>query len=110
MEITFKTKKLRKQLTQPKELHKSFGQMARRISQRIDEFKAAESLFIFNKLPGTRCHEYSGDRKGELSVNITGNYRIIFTPDQEPIPKKKDGGLDWKKVTRIKILYIEDPH
>ena len=110
MEITFKSKKLKRQLTQPKELNKSFGQMAKKISQRIEEFKAAESLYILNKLPGTRCHEYSGDRKGEFSVNITGNYRIIFEPDHEPIPKKKDGGIDWNEIIKIKILYIEDPH
>jgi hypothetical protein len=28
----------------------------------------------------------------------------------EPLPVLPDGGLDWTKVTRIKILGIEDTH
>ena len=109
MEITFKTRKLEKQLTQPKELKKAFGQMAKRVSQRMEDLKAAETLAIMRTIPGTRCHEYTGNRN-ELSVDVTGNYRIIFKPDYESIPKKEDGGLDWDQVKKIKILYVEDPH
>jgi hypothetical protein len=29
---------------------------------------------------------------------------------QKPAPRKPDGGLDWAKITRVKILRIEDPH
>lgn len=25
-------------------------------------------------------------------------------------PRKPDGGLDWAKITRVKILRIDDPH
>lgn len=40
----------------------------------------------------------------------TDAYRLIFIPDHDPVPRLKDGGLDWSKVTAIKILGVEDTH
>jgi proteic killer suppression protein len=31
-------------------------------------------------------------------------------PSHKPVPEKPDGGLDWKQVTAIKIIGIEDTH
>ncbi len=60
-------------------------------------------------LPG-RCHELLYDRAGQLSLDLDRPYRLIFAPAHEPIPVKSDGGLDWKEVTAIKILGVEDTH
>ena len=57
-----------------------------------------------------RCHELTGGRKGQLSVDLEHPYRLIFIPNHEPIPRKPDGGLDWKLVTSIMIIGIEDTH
>lgn len=50
------------------------------------------------------------DRTGQLSLDLDHPYRLIFVPAHEPIPVKSDGGLDWKQVTAIKILGVEDTH
>lgn len=110
MEIIYKSRKIEKQLTDPKEIAKSFGQLARAINQRLKDLSAAENLGVMRTLPAARCHELSGDRKGELAVNVSTNYRLIFEPNHEPIPQKEDGGLDWEKVTQIRIMEIEDYH
>lgn len=110
MEVSFKSNKLEKQLTKPIEMAKAFGQMARKVDQRVEDLKAAETLEDMRMIPGARCHELKGNRKGELAVDISGNYRLIFEPQHNPIPKKEDGGLDWKGVTAIKILKVEDYH
>jgi proteic killer suppression protein len=34
----------------------------------------------------------------------------LITPDHENPPRKEDGGLDWKKTTKIKVLGVEDTH
>ena len=47
---------------------------------------------------------------GELSVNVSVNYRMIFEPNHNPLPLTADGGLDWQKVTKIQINKIEDLH
>ena len=106
MEILFKTRKLEKQLTEPK----AFGQLARKVNQRMKELADADTLAIMRTLPAARCHELDGKRKGELAVNISPNFRLIFQPLNDPIPKKEDGGLNWEEVTTIQINEIEDYH
>ena len=110
MRIEFKTNKLKKQLTDPRELVKALGQRAKKAKQRMEEFKAAENLAVIATLPGPRCHELTGDHAGQLAVDISGNYRIVFEPYHDPIPEKDNGGLNWEQVTAIRILQIEDYH
>ena len=62
-------------------------------------------------IPAANCHELEGNLKGKLAVDISGNHRIIFEPNYNPIPEKDNGGLDWSKVSEILILEIgEDYH
>lgn len=110
MEIRFKNKKLEKQLTDPKEMVKTFGQMARKVNQRLKDLTDADNLAIMRTIPAARCHELTGNRKGELSVDVSGNYRLIFEPDHNPLPRKADLGLNWDEVTKIQINEIEDYH
>ncbi len=110
MEISYSSNKLQKQLTQARELVAAFGQMARKVSQRHEELKSADTLSIMKLFPAAYCHELTGDRKGTLAVKVSGNYRMIFEPNHDPIPHKEDGGLDWEKVTSITILEITDYH
>ena len=77
------------------------------------EFRAAVCLYDFwpPASGNNRCHELTqGERKGHLSVDLDHPYRLIFIPNHNPVPKKPDGGLDWKQVTAITILGIEDTH
>jgi hypothetical protein len=62
------------------------------------------------ELPQARCHELTGDRKGSLAVDVEHPKRLIFEPDHNPRPEKADGGLDWRQVTKIRVLAIEDYH
>jgi len=110
VEITYKSRKLEKQLTDPREMLKSFGQLAIKIKMRLKNLKDADNLAVMRTIPAARCHELTGDRKGELAVDVSGNYRMIFEPNHEPIPQKVDGGLNWELVTKIHINEIEDYH
>ncbi len=97
-------------MTDPKLLNKHYGQLARKINQRIAQLKAAENLAVMRTIPAARCHELSGDYKGCFAVDVSGNYRLIFTPDHIEDPLKEDGGIDWKAVTIIEIQEITDYH
>jgi len=110
MEISYKSKKLEKQLTKPKEIAKSFGTKAKKINQRIKDLSGVETLADMRQLPAAGCHELTGDRKGKLAVKVSGNYRLIFEPNHNPLPQKDDGGLDWSQVTKIRVLDVEDYH
>ena len=110
MDLSYKNKKLEKKLTDSIELIKSFGQLARKVNQRIKDLTDADNLAVMRLIPAARCHELSGARKGELAVDISGNYRLIFEPFHSPLPVKEDGGLNWDAVTKIQINEIEDYH
>ncbi len=110
MELRYKTRKLERNLTIPKELIKNFGQLARKVNQRIKELMDADNLAVMRTLPAARCHELTGDHKGKLAVDISRNYRLIFEPNHDPVPQKDDGGLNWNEVTKIQINEIIDYH
>lgn len=110
MNITFKNRKLQKILTDPGEIKKAYGSMARRVSQRMDQLQAAPNLATIQSLPAMECHILTGDRKGEWAVSISGNYRLIFEIDQDPIPTKDDGSIDSIRITDIRILETTDYH
>lgn len=110
MDISYKSRKLEKQLTDPRVMAKSFGLLARKVNQRLKDLTDADNLAIIRTIPAARCHELTGDRKGDLAVDISGNYRMIFKPLHDPIPKMDDGSLNWEEVTKIQIKEIEDYH
>jgi len=84
--------------------------MTRKLQQRLMELKAAPCLDDISKVPPPRCHPLSGDRDGQLSVDLEHPYRLLFIPANDPIPVAQDGGLDWTKVTEIEIVEITDTH
>jgi plasmid maintenance system killer protein len=111
MEIVFKNKKLQKEYSQIKLLIRRHGERrAKLINRRLLELRAAATLAVMRTLPAARCHELVGNRRGKLSVDIDHPYRLIFEPNHGTVPLKEDGGLDWNKVTSIKIISIEDTH
>ena len=111
MDISFKSKKLKKELSDRKALVRRYGaEQARKIQQRLFELQAAENLETLRTLAQMRAHELSGNRAGQISLDIKQPYRLLTKPDYEDPPRKDDGGLDWKKVTKIRILKVEDTH
>ncbi|GAB6144210.1 hypothetical protein JCM12294_16480 [Desulfocicer niacini] len=74
------------------------------------ELSAAETLTDITRLPPARCHELTGNRKGQLSVDLEHPYRLLFIPAHNPIPELKDGGLDWSSVSEVEIIGIDDTH
>ena len=110
MLILFADKSLEKACNNKAVLKKKYGtNQAVKILNRLADIQAAHNLDIMRSLPG-RCHELTGNMKGYLALDLVQPYRLIFEPSNSPIPLKKDGGLDWTKVTEIKIIKIENYH
>jgi plasmid maintenance system killer protein len=110
LNITFESRKFREQCNSQKLLVRRQGsRRAKKIRQRLDDLHAAQTLEDMRNLPG-RCHELTGDRCGQLSLDLDGPYRLIFEPAHTTIPRKPDGGLDWKGVTAVRIIQVEDTH
>jgi proteic killer suppression protein len=61
-------------------------------------------------IPAANCHELTQNLKGYLAVDLIQPDRLAFKPSDKPIPRKPDGGLDWKQIRSIEILSIGNYH
>ncbi len=110
MDIIFPNVRIRDFLNSSKKLVKRYGKrQAEVVRRRMDDLRAASVMEDFRNLPG-RCHELRGNRKGQLSLDLKHPFRLVFEPADNPVPQKDDGGLDWIKVTTVRIIGIEDTH
>ena len=110
MNIEFGSNRLRKTLTDAREMQKAFGNMAKKVNQRMEQLKAAPSLYDMVNYPAARCHQLKGDRKSEWAVDISVNHRMIFEINHDPIPVRKDGSVDTLKIVNIMITGTADYH
>lgn len=110
MDLSFKTKKLEKALTTDRGLKSTYGRLAKKIKRRITQLRSADNLEIIAKLPVLQLHQHIGKGKGNWSIDIQKNWRILFTVNQDPIPIKEDGGVRLSAITIIRIESVEDPH
>ena len=111
MDISFQSRKMAKEFNEHTQLVRRHGaRRAKLIRRRLDELRAAETLEVMRTIPGARCHELHQNLAGKLAVNLDQPYRLIFEPAHDPVPTKDDGGLDWTRVTAIRILSVEDYH
>jgi plasmid maintenance system killer protein len=88
---------------------KYYPALARKINQRLAELRAAANLEDLKHLPG-RWHELTGNLKGCLAGSVSANYRLLIKPNHNPVPRKDDGGLNWREVTAITVLEVMDYH
>ena len=82
---------------------------AKVLRRRLDQLAAADNLEILGRVHG-RTHELKGKRAGQLSLDLDGGHRLIVEPANDPVPRKADGGLDWPKITAVRVLAVEDTH
>jgi plasmid maintenance system killer protein len=110
VEVLFDDEELRDDCNDEKALIRRFNrQRAKLVRRRLDDLHAAPNLETMRNLPG-RCHELKGDRKGQVSIDLDGPYRMILRPLGNPMPRKQDGGLSWRDVKAISIVEIIDTH
>ena len=111
MDLSFKDNKLAKTCNSEKALAKAYGKAnARKIMLRLTLLAAAAALSDVPITPPTRRHELKGDRKGQFAIDVQHPFRIVLEPAHNPVPTKKDGGIDLDAVTAIEIITIEDYH
>lgn len=84
--------------------------MAKKVSQRMEQLRAAPTLADMQNYQAARCHQLKGERKSEWAVDISVNHRMIFEINQTPVPLNKDGSVNTIKVTDIMIIETTDYH
>lgn len=110
VDVLFANKKLQRLCESQRALQREHGQSsARKVMGRLHDLEAAASLEDMRTLPGG-CHELTGNRSGQLSIALSGGKRLLLEPAANPAPTKPDGGLDWTKVTAVRVIAILDYH
>ncbi len=107
MEITLICGDVATLCNSPDEMRRVLGRRrADRLVQRLAELRAAETLEHFGRLPGPRCHELNGQRKGQLAARLDDKWLLIFAPVDGPASAKRGGRLDWSRVKRVVIVEV----
>lgn len=85
-------------------------EQAKLIALRLTQIAAADNLEDLRSLPQVRAHELKWNRADQISLDLRHPYRMLITPDHDDIPRNENEGLDWQKITKIKVLGVEDTH
>ncbi|MBD2569494.1 killer suppression protein HigA [Anabaena lutea] len=108
MEITFKNKKVQKLCERDTEAKKKHGaDNAKKLKARMRELITVENV---TSLTAGKPHRLIDDRLGQYAVYLAEGKRLVFEPDNDPVPLKEDGSIDWEQVTKICILEIVNYH
>lgn len=110
MDITFDNKELEKYAHNDRLGQRKLDPARiRKYKQRLDQLKASATLEDVRHQPG-RFHELTSDKKGQCACDLDQPYRLIFQPQEKPIPTNIDAQCLWIKITGVEILKIEDYH
>jgi proteic killer suppression protein len=111
MKISFQTRKLEKAANSAALGIREWGaSRAAKIRQRLAELAAANTLAEMSTLPPPRCHQLTQNLDELFAVVVSANERLVFSVDNDPIPRRPDGGVDLVRVDAITVLRIEDYH
>ena len=110
MDIKFENNRLRKLANDVRKCKKELGErQATLFLRRLSDLRDAENLEDVRHLPG-RFHELKETRKGQWACDLDHPYRLLFEPQQNPIPTNVDGQYIWFQIIAIQIIEIVDYH
>ncbi|MDR9443270.1 MAG: type II toxin-antitoxin system RelE/ParE family toxin [Schleiferiaceae bacterium] len=110
MNINFATKKLEKLANNDRRMQKELGKVrANLLKRRLAQLADAETLEHVRNLPGN-YHELRNDRKGQWACDLDQPYRLIFKPQEDPIPSNEDGQYVWCRIVGIEVIEIINYH
>ena len=110
MKITFTHKKLENLVNDDRKMLKEFGKIrAQKLRLRLTQLLDAESLEDVRFMPGN-YHELKNERKGQWACDLDQPYRLIFTPQEKPIPINEDGQYVWIEIKGVEVIEIVNYH
>jgi hypothetical protein len=81
--------------------------MARALRARLADLREAETVF---ELPAGRPREIDGSPYEKYAVDLADGYCLVLCVNHGNVPLLETGGVDWAKVSRIKVHKIEEGH
>ena len=85
MEVIFRTRRLQRNYEDVNRATIDWGRdVSHRYVRRIDELRRAPGFSQLYDVPALRLHPLHGSRTGELSIYLTGRWRLIITRGATP--------------------------
>ena len=110
MHIELTTEKLRIEFEDSRVLQRQRGVVqAKKIMTRMAQLEGALTLAQLRNQPG-HFHALTEDKSGWLACDLDGPFRLIFEVADVPIPQLDAGGIDWSKVTNVRMLGVLNYH
>lgn len=103
LKIHYRTKKLEKILSNDRLIKKHYSKIDSSIKNRLTELSSVSNLSMITNLPPPRKHRLSGNYQNCWAVDVSPNYRLVFSSYFENIVEDID-------VREIVIESIEDYH
>lgn len=111
MQVTYANRRLERWCSSPTTRARKWGpENGRKLGSRLKELKAADTLADMLALPQARAHPLTGDRRGQISLDLSHPYRLIVTPADPYSARLPDGGLDWTQVHAVVVQEVVDTH
>jgi proteic killer suppression protein len=108
VKLSFANATLQTLCEQEKRARRDLGfDAASKLKRRLADLEAAPNVA---ELVAGRPHPLTGDRSGQYAVDLAGALRLVFVADHDEVPRHDDGGINWPKVTNIKIVFVGDYH
>ena len=108
MDVRFRNRKLRELCEIRMRAERRLGpDSARKLRARLSDPEAAACVA---ELHAGRLQALTGTRGDQLPLDLGGGLRRVLSPDHEPSPRHADGGVDWSRVTAVRIEAVEDYH
>ena len=106
MGIAFATKRLRQLCETEVTARDALGEkVARKLRARLADLSAAQSV---KDLVAGSPREVCRDGTPAIAIKLSCGARLLFTANHSNLPMASRGGVDWSKVTRVKVICIED--
>jgi len=110
LEISFSDSTLEKLANDDRKMLKALGSVrAKKFRVRLNQLAQADTLEDVRNLPGN-YHELTGDRKGQWACDLDQPYRLVFTPQERPIPTNESGQYVWLEITGVEVSEIVNYH
>lgn len=115
MQISYATRKLKKTCdpADDRARVRQWGTVvSKMLKRRLEDLASVRDLADAFTIPGMLHPLGEGERGNEChyAMHLTANWRLVFRPDHDPVPRTEDGGVDCRQVEAIVILEVIDYH
>jgi|ERR1043166_1093568 proteic killer suppression protein len=106
LQIAFSTRSVRELCESDSRAVTELGsRVARKLKGRLSDLRAATSI---GDLVAPRIIEIGDPRSNQIGIDLCDGYRMLVCANHPSNPTGESGSVDWSKVSRIKIMEIEN--